>query len=332
MYPSGILQGVLTFLSPQIRNLLLTIHSLACTIKHPDMFPGPDLTNVDLFLADNLDAAEPKKIELLEYDPMGALYGLCELMADVGGLVQDYAAVIYSRACYHDGCAAVSPFFLSSVELRRITRAIYRLKLFGMLFYNDLRRSAVSSPSPFKTFFDRLSTFELDELITAYQFVFRDRRYVKFVDVLRICTCSRLRLWRSEDLWNHLSYCELYTESSGFKCLLRPPRSSETFWYTLIGECFSSQRGPWAQPAYSRPGPIKRWGDLLEADEPSEGWLRWSTIRNDATLIVNRDSYVSYFQELGYCFWDAERLESWDNLFTTSWFLEEQSKSLQHTR
>jgi hypothetical protein len=154
MYPSGILQGALAFLAPQIRNLLLTIHSLAGTIKHPGIFLAPDLTNVDLFLAVNLDADEPKKIELLEYDPMGALHGLCELMADVGGLVQDYAAAMYNRACYHGDCAAVTPLSLSSVELRRVTRATYRLKLFGMLFYNDLRHSAVSSPSSFKTFFD----------------------------------------------------------------------------------------------------------------------------------------------------------------------------------
>lgn len=329
-YPSSILRSVLASHEPQIRNFLLITFSLICTIKYPDIYPKLNLDNMEDFLAEHLDPVSPRKIESLEYDPLSALHELCSLDADIASLVLDYAQLVYKQACQHSskpGLTNPPPLILSPIEFHRISRAIYRLKLFGLLFHYTPHCTNIHPATPllYKPFFSRLSTFELDELVSAYQFVCGDRRYVKFVHPLGSCTCHHGKPWRFEYLWNHSPSCELFSGHVGIE-KRRVLRSSEAFYYTLVGQSLLHDRGGWARQDICRSSVVKHWSGV-EANGPSEGWLRWRKIRNDTTWTAKRHDYSRLFSELGYCFWDEDRVKDWGNMFTKEWYHEELEKA-----
>lgn len=61
--------------------------------------------------------------------------------------------------------------------------------------------------------------------------------------------------------------------------------------------------------------PIKFWDDSLGTDEPSEGWNRWRVRLVDSHGITSNE-YVTGFRILGYCYWDAARLEGCSDMFS----------------
>lgn len=65
--------------------------------------------------------------------------------------------------------------------------------------------------------------------------------------------------------------------------------------------------------------PLKTWGYVPAANGPSAGWLLWSELRDSSMWHVEGSEYVDYFSNLGYCFWDATRLESFE-VFSEAWF------------
>ena len=210
-YPSSVLRGATATKGIQIQNLLLTTHSLVSTIKAAEVYPQPDLEEMQNYLAENLDTEKPRNVELVEYDALGVLHTLCEIDREVSEYVEDYADDIYERTCGRDNPGALPPpLVLSQTEKHRLTRAFYHLKLFGVLFYDYADRFRVDLESSHVVFFDRLSAFEIDELVTAYQFALRERRYFEPAYVHKGCSYSRSKPWTNSDPLNCKNCCGLY--------------------------------------------------------------------------------------------------------------------------
>jgi hypothetical protein len=323
-YPSSILRGAVAEIVPQVRNLLLTTYRLTCIIRSGDVSQKPDLSNMGGFLADNLDTEKPRKIDFLEHDALDALHTFCEIDAEVMNLVQDYAKDIYERACHRDNPGAIPPpLVLSPNERYRMMRAFYRLKFFGVLFYNYVDRFNVHLEPFYAEFFNRLSTFEIDELVTAYQFVLRERRWFKSVCIPHDCSWDHSRFWISIDPFN----CERCRGQAMGYVEVQPGRTRrraiQPFWYTVMQERFVDRDGLWAERLASRPKPIKNWDDISEANEPNKGWLSWCEVRDNPIWLVDKNAYVKNFRILGYCFWDRTRLKGWGDMFQEEWFGEQ---------
>jgi len=324
-YPSSILQAVTATMGPQIRNLLLTTHSLVSTIKAVDVYPQPDLDDMEKYLAENLDTEAPMKVDLLDYDALGVLHALCEIDKEVSDYVKDFAYDIYENACRCDNPGAIPPpLSLSPTEEYRMTRAFYRLKLFGVLFYNYPDRFHVSMESFQAVFFARLSAFEIDEVVTAYQFALRERRYFKSPCVHIGCSYPRLKLPTNNDPFNCQTCRGLYTMHVSKNVLEARPwgrRNVQPFWWT-VSEHFAGPED-WAHPDMCKPYPIKNWHDTPDSNEPSAGWSLWREYYERSGSSVSRQLYVNVFRVLGYCFWDSTRLEGWGNMFGEQWVTEE---------
>jgi hypothetical protein len=330
--PSSILRGTLASLEPQIRNLLLVTFSLTYTIKYPGIYPKPDLENMADFLAQHLDTVGPKTIENLEHDPLGALHMLSEINEDITGLVHDYAQSIYKTVHQYlnpeesDREKEPPLLLLSPIESHRITLAIHRLKLFCLVFHNTPPPANLNQTIPFihNPFFHRLHAFEIDELVSVYHFVYLDRRYLKFIHPGLTCTCAHQGPWESANLWNHQQgKCELYGGRTGIKWR-RAFKSSEAFWATLLRQDFLHVRGQWARvDVCGRNTPVARKNGLVEG--PSEGWGRWSKIRDEQS--VKPHYYARLFGDLGYCFWDDERVKGWGRIWTKEWYRKEVESS-----
>ncbi|KAF2826128.1 hypothetical protein CC86DRAFT_406425 [Ophiobolus disseminans] len=329
-YSSSILQGSTALMGLQIRNLLLTVYSLVSTIKSVDTYPTPDLDDMGTFLKQNLDTEKPRRIDLIKSHPLGALQMMCEIDREVVGLARDYANDIYGNACRRDNPGAVlPPLQLSGTEFHRLKRAFYRLKLFGVLFYNYADRFHVDLKASYATFFTRLSLFEIDELVTAYQFALRVRHYFKSPSVHQGCLYSGSKPWTNSDPFNCEICRGLYTIHTGEEVVDSYPwmrRSAQPFWYTVHYD-FIHYDGLWAESDLCRPFPIKAWCDMPEANEPSAGWSLWNEYYKCSNRRVSGQTYVNAFRILGYCFWDDKRLRGWGNMFGQAWVSEERRRS-----
>jgi hypothetical protein len=322
-YPSSVLRGALATMGPQTRNLLLTTYSLVCSIKSSEIYPQPDLSAMTTFLVENLDNEHPKSINVLEYDTMGALHGLCEIDAEITSLVEEYATDIYQTACKrHDAEAIILPLALSPIETRRITRAFYRLKLFGILFNDYPQCFNLDLKSLHTGFLDRLSTFEMDELLTAYNWMYTEQRNFTPAYVHR--KCSHLHIDARHNRNNKTCrYCR------GICAAIWSPTDCEmqTFFTTLIQKDYINMYELWAKPAICRETPCKTWLDETECNSPNDGWLLWCKVRDTTGGRVDAQEHTDHYKALGYCFWDSERLEGWDNMFREDWFEEERVKT-----
>jgi hypothetical protein len=317
-YPSGVLQRVTTGMGVQIRNLLLTTHSLICRIQRGDTSLATRINDMTAYLAEHLDMEGPRKIELTKGDAWGALCRLCDIDSEISSLVQEYAQDIYERACQRDNPGAVSaPLMLSTTERYRMARAFYRLKLFSVLYYNCADRFKIDLQPTYYDFFVRLSAFELDELITPYQYLVREQRHIIPAIPHTNCTYAGYKPFRNDDPFNCSRCRGAYTEYDSISGGSATWRSAQPFWHTLSGFLINAE-GLWAEPDVCRRTPIKLWDDMPEADEQGAGWLSWSRFR-DHHMGVSRETYVNDFRILGYCFWDGERLAEWGDMFGWDW-------------
>jgi hypothetical protein len=330
-YPTSILQGAVATMGLQFRNLLLTTYSLMCAINHANIYTKADITSMEAFLEKSLDTEEQRRIDLLEFDASRALDTLCDIDKEVTTFVQAYAEDIYERA-YHryDPGVVLPPLVLCSVETYRITRAFYRLKLFQVLFYNYADRFSIdfSQSEAYQAFFDRMSDFEMDEMVTAYQFALRDRRYFKSAYPHKGCTYTGHKPWRNDDPL-HCETCR-GAFSTDMRSLDSTPASApsaravnrrrrpQPFWSTLQ-DAYLSSLGLWAEPTSCRSTPMKEWTTEPEANGPNAGWLYWKPVRDTIMSAATRDVYVRHFRIFGFCFWDYSRLREWDYMFSPLW-------------
>jgi hypothetical protein len=322
-YPSSVLRGALSTIGSQIRNLFLTTYSLTCAIKFVEIYPPPDFSDMTSFLAENLDNEHPKNIDALEYDAMGVLHTLCEIETGITGLVADYAKDVYEAACKRqDAKAIIPPLALSSAETHRITRAFYRLKLFGMIFHNYPQCFNLGFESSRTQFIDRLSTFEMDEMITVYKWIYTYQRGYKSAFAHRKCSSLHLDPRRNSDNRN-CRYCRGMCAA----IWLQTNCETRTLWTTLIQKGFTNTNEPWAKPASCRETPCKTWLDEPETNTPNDGWLLWCKVRDTTVGRVDAQEHFDHYMALGYCFWDSERLKGWGNMFRKEWFEKERVKT-----
>jgi hypothetical protein len=326
-YPSSVLRAALANMGVQTRNLLLTTYSLFCAIKFEEIYPKPDLSNMTKSLVEHLDVEELANIEIFECDTIGALYTLCEIDAEIEGLVTDYAKDVYEAACQrHNVEAIVPPLVLSSVETHRITRAFHRMKLFGMLFFDYTHCFDLEIESSYTIYLDRFSTFELDELITAYNWLYTKRRHFKPAFVHKNCSSLRIGSWRNGET-SDCEYCRRACAGPGNQSgsVTRP--ETQSLWSMLMEKNYISEYELWALPESTRRSPLKIWHDQSETNEPNDGWLLWSKVRDNTEGRIDEKEHLEHFRALGYCFWDSARLEGWGRMFREDWFGEERGKT-----
>jgi hypothetical protein len=317
-YPTSILQRAAMDMGVQMRNLLLTTHSLIHAIRSGDPIVTSNLDNMTAFLATNLDTGEPREVDMVGGDFLGTLRSLCEIDSEVSTLVEEYAQDIYERASQRDNPGVVpTPLVLSTTERYRLTRAFYRLKLFGVLYYNYADRFEIDLQSTYPDFFFRLSAFELDELVTPYQYLIRGQRHLIPAIPHTNCAYTRRKPFRNDDPFNCSRCRGAYTECGSTLSGPATWRDIQPFWYTL-SEFLVNTEGLWTDPDICRRTPFKLWDDVPEANEPSSGWLSWSTFR-DNDMEVTLETYVNDFRILGYCFWDGKRLAKWGDMFGWDW-------------
>jgi hypothetical protein len=325
--PSGLLQGVLTSMEHQTENLILTIFSLIRIMRSGGIYPLLSISCMQHFLAECLDCEEVGRIAVNEHDAFDSLDLLCEVDAEIGSLVQDYAAAIYikARAIEKSGAASL-PLPLSATERYRMRRAFYRLKLFSVLFYYYADHIHFELDSSYNSFLDRLSTFELDELVTVYQWMYLNGRSFRPAHGHTDCSPPTIGRWRNHDPLNCRRMC------------MRPrpeidgsihPRPTQPLWDTLVVEYHVRFEEPWAKPSACRATPIKQWDDFPKANEPNTGWLRWRQLRDSARWYPDYYGYTRHFLCLGYCFWDRDRLERWGDMFSKAWLAAERAGHIE---
>lgn len=319
-YPSSVIQDATSTMGHQISNLLLTTESLVTTIRAGHTDSKPDLEDMDSFLSHSLDRGTLWKIFPKRNDALGALQTMCEIDAEVVGFVQDYAMDIYERACHRDKPDAIpAPLVLSSVEKHRLTRAFYRLKLFGVLFYNYANRFQLDLEASYAAYFNRLAAFEIDELINAYIFLEQEGRHFKPAWPHSGCSFAKGGPWINNDpfnCWRCGGKLDNMIKVVRDRFFL-PRRAVQPFWEAIHGS-FLSYGGPWASPDRCRALPIKQWYDFPEVNEPSAGWALWHENYESSDEPL-RPKYVHTFQTLGFCYWDGARLEAWGNMFSQEW-------------
>ncbi|OAL01717.1 hypothetical protein IQ06DRAFT_375984 [Phaeosphaeriaceae sp. SRC1lsM3a] len=327
MRPSIIWHSATTLLGPQLRNLLMTSFGLAYSIKATQVPPQPGISDMKHFLVNNLDTITPvaSTSNLLQNNALRALEMLCEIHGEVITLVRDYAQEKYECACECDDPGTViPPLVLSPIEWHRLTRAFYRLKLFGLLFYHYPVAFGLNLEPTTGDFFATLSTFEMDEMIIAYHFLLQRDQYFPLTYIQKECAClSRTpphddqpeAHWRcSQGCAKHLSKIPLDT-------------MRQRFWGKLVELGYSNEEEHWVKPYKCLETPQRLWDHLPETNEESEGWRLWSEVRDSYECGADGEEYKEYFSRLGYCFWDASRLDNWGDVFSQRWFKEERHAS-----
>jgi hypothetical protein len=200
-------------------------------------------------MAENLDTKGPRNIDLLD--------------AEVTGLVTDYAKYIYEVACLRHE-AIKSPLLLSPIEMHRITRAFYRLKLFGVLSYDYTHRFDIDIDIDldleleysYYEFPDRLGIFEIDKLATAYSFLFDKRLCIRPAYAHDDCPSLRIDRWRNVGTWKceHCRrLCAIVDGRRGFATR----HNAWELWSIMISKPYISLRGLWAMPGFCLQTPLK---------------------------------------------------------------------------
>ncbi|KAH7089627.1 hypothetical protein FB567DRAFT_306720 [Paraphoma chrysanthemicola] len=325
-HPTGILQGAVATMEPQFRYLLLTTYSLVCAIRHEDPSNNALIGNVEAFLKDRLDTEDHRPIELVDHDALGALYMLCTIDADVSIVTQNYAETIYERAYhYWNPGVVLPPLLLSPVERYRMTRAVYRLRLFQVLYhdYPDRFEPDFEDPEGYPDFSERLSAFELDEMGSVYAFARQSRPEhggCTFIDhwPWRTITPFECQKCQSTSLYD----TDLITALTAARPSAHSRRSVVQPFSNILDGQQTGRHKPWADPKSWRQFPIKIWPTHPEVHRPSIGWMHWFPSRGSDANSTSATVYAEQFQRFGHCFWDAERCAEWGGMFSPIWRFE----------
>ena len=301
LYPETFLHTATRHHGQQIQNLMLTTLSIARSIHSINMYQRPALENMHKYFADSLDTDQPRRILQPCDDAIPVLDMLCDMDAEVDALVYSYAHDTHARACRSDNPGAVvPPLHLSETEYHRISRAFWRLKLYGVLFYNYADRIGLLSARNYQSFLSRLATFEMDEMVTAYQFMVRYRLYFTSAFPHIGCPFEGQNMSRNRDPFE-CPDCQGRWSKYGSAHI-------QAFWCT-VEHAYLGEGMLWTDPRSCRKDPIRSWDDRPEADVPNAGYVKFSALRE---LWLEKDEFVCKYRNLGWCFWEKERLEGWD--------------------
>lgn len=307
-YPTSILQGTTARMGHQIRNLLLTTNRIVSIIKSAVLYNDPDLFDMEKFLVESLDIEAPTSFTLVEHDPLGVLHELCEIDAEVSSLVHDYAEDVQVKAWRFDNASTSPPSLqLSSAERHRVMRAFYRLKLFGVLYYNYADCFKVNLETPNAVYFARLCPFEIDELAAAYQFAMRENRYFKAPYVHVGCQSISLYPWTNSDPFNCPTCRGFFIMPIKKQPTMSRPlpsfrRSAEQFWSMIYPFIDRYEPREAKVSDISRSTPIKLWPDVPETNRSSAGWTLWKESYDMSIVVGLRRAYVNNFRMPRYCF------------------------------
>lgn len=298
-FPETLLGGATSYMGAQIQRLMLTTLSIIRSIRSHDSRLGPSIDTMHIFLADNLDTDQQWRILQPGDNALAVLDALCVLDAETTSLVQAYAIDDYGRAyCSCNPGTIPPPIWLSSTERHRIMRAFWRLKLYGVLFYNYADYFDLDLSSCYTFFLDRLCDFEMDEMITAYQFMVRYRRNFVSEWPHRDCPFAGELIYRNRDPFEcpHCQGRYLYNT-----------QRNQALWH-IVEHRYLGSVGLWADPRVCGHEPQKVWHEFLESNAPNTGWQLFRKYRDEYGL--NGETYRTQFRNLGFCFWEKERLEA----------------------
>lgn len=304
-YPETILRCTTKNVSIQIRNLMFTTLKVVLCIETHEKHCNLTKKNFEMFMADNMDTADVYKGIKRDDNAIAVLETLCVLNEEVSSLVQAYATDDFTRAfCYDNPGAVVPPLLLSNTEMRRISRAVWRLKLFGVLFYNYAECFGLDLSPAYTVFLDRLCDFEIDEMVTVYQFMIRHRQY--FLSAFPHIDCKYIGTQpaRNRDPFE-CPHCQGRLMPFQHNSLIQ---RNQEFWQIIQRKYLTDTL--WANPTECGKKQMKIWHDFPELNRPNEGWELFSRYRDESGMDENL--YRNQFRNFGYCFWDRERLRGWD--------------------
>jgi hypothetical protein len=284
---------------------MLTTLSIARSIDSVEMYLRPDPSNLEKYFIDHLDADIPAEILKIDESPLQVLDMVYALDWEVRSLVHDYAHEAFAWACRFDNPGAVvPPLILSPTECHRITRAFWRLKLYGVLFYNYADRFSQDLSSTYSIFVDRLCPFEIDEMVTVYQSMVRNRHHFISSFPHDNCPFAGMLPYRNRDPFE----CPDCQGRYQFDL----PRN-QAFWH-IMEDKYLGDRIMGADPAVCRKTPIKLWHDAEESNKPNAGYKGYPAFSNRGFGMRVSPLIARYFsyRNRGICFWDRNRLEGWD--------------------
>ncbi|KAF2179003.1 hypothetical protein K469DRAFT_320801 [Zopfia rhizophila CBS 207.26] len=309
LYPEHLLQGATRHMGRQIQNLMLTTYSMVRSIRTNDIGRGPSEGDMSKYLVDTLDTEELRWVVPKGDDALEMLGTLCELESEIDSLVFAYALDDYNRACRDDNPGAIiPPLVLSLCEKHRMSRAFWRLKLYGVLFYNYADyfylNTTFSVIRAYMTFLNRLCRFEIDEMVTCYQFMVRHRRYFVSAFPHKKCVFAGEEMYRNRDPFECPECQGRYYPDYSDQCR----RGGQVFWHQVDRRYLGDTL--WAQGQLCRSAPVKVWDDFPETNEPNDGWKNYEVYRMENGM--DPQTFIHDFRNLGFCFWDQDRLEKWD--------------------
>ncbi|OCK76030.1 hypothetical protein K432DRAFT_385753 [Lepidopterella palustris CBS 459.81] len=301
-YPEQVLRDVTGRFGFQIQNLVLTARAVLKETQYGCKGTPSDLENMETYLLRNLDSEGPKRIVVDGSDALPILEDLAGLDSRLNELVQEYAMDTYNRACQFDNPGAVvGELTLSPSEHHRISRAFWLLQLYGMIFY-DFADRMYSHANPWSNFtghyfLRRLAVWELDEMVTVYQFMVR---YRLSMSLIPCCSCHI----GESDVPRPYSRNRDPLECN--RCRGRFRQYRYQIWDFL--DSYTRDR-TYALEQQCNRAPAKLWPDYPSANLPGPGWSFFNNIRIHGSVI--RPVYKGYFRNLGFFFWDRERLQRW---------------------
>jgi hypothetical protein len=301
-YPETFLQAATHHHGQQIRNLMLTTLSITQSINPMKTQLRLDLDDVEKYFTRHLDAEVTARICKTNECPLQLLDMLYALDSEVRSLVHDYALDAYTRACHFDNPGAVvPPLVLSPTENLRITRAFWRLKLYGVLFYNYADHFSIDLSHAYSTFLNRLCDWEINEMVTAYQYMVRYRHYFNSASPHIDCPFAGQTMHRNRDPFE----CPDCQGRHLFNI-----HRNQAFW-RIIEDQYLYDGSLWASPRKCsyRFRVVKEWHESPDENMRNTGSHLISVIPTGTNY--GKGLFVQ-FRNRGIYFWDEERLKGWD--------------------
>jgi hypothetical protein len=302
-YPETFLQAAMHHHGQQIRNLILTTLSITRSIDSINTHLRPDVDDLGKYFAHHLDTDVTAHILKTNEYPIQVLDMLYALDLEVRSLVHDYALDAYRRACHFDNPGAVvPPLILSPSENLRITRAFWRLKLYGVLFYNYADHFGLDLSHAYSTFFNRLCEWEIDEMVTVYQYMVRNRYYFNSASPHIDCPFANQPMHRNRDPFE----CPNCQGRHLFNV-----NRNQAFSRVIEDNYLHGNGSLWASPfkCSFRYKPVKVWDESPDENMRSGGYCLVYALSPGSPS--SKELFVQ-LRNRGVYFWDQERLKGWD--------------------